>query len=484
MKIQQWVRNFMESPGSIYARGGAAVTAGTLQREYRRIRACFLTRCADSSIVALYLEKDYRYLLSLLACMEIGLTYIPLRREWPDSRIEQIRRLSNFTLLLTDALVEEAIASEAPPVSRNSFAIAADKPLYIMFTSGSTGEPKGAIIERHACENFFEWLDAYLPGINPQDRLLNSTDFTFDVSLVDVGLLLLKRPGFFLSDFRDDFFRLLGELDAYRISVIATVPNNFSMMLSDRLAGRADLSSLRHVLIAGSRFPYGLYQAFRKHLAAARIYNCYGPTEATVYCIVKALEMNEAGDLAGQNVSIGVPIANCDVLLLDPEQKPVGTNQEGEIYIGGRQLMRSYLNNAVESERSLCVIQGKRYYRSGDMAFRDGRGELYVIGRADDTIKISGQRVNLSDVEAYVQRLNYVNGAAVVAVPHAQKEYLMYLFVVLNTPKEPQAILSDLKEVLLKHQLPHKIRILEQFPQNNSGKTCKKTLLASCSSGA
>lgn len=477
MRIRQFIKAFMQRPRPVYARGGGVVASEKLQQEYHRIRRYLLQHSSDG-IVALSLEKDYRYLLCLLACMEIGLTYIPLRKEWPASRVEQIRLLSGFTMLLTDEMIESIVASQPELVSREGFAIAPDKPLYIMFTSGTTGEPKGAVIERRSYENFLDWLAEYFPGITAEDRLLNSTDYTFDVSLVDVGLLLVKCPHFFLSDFRDDFFRLLGELDAYRISVIATVPNNFSMMLSDRLAGRANLSPLRHVLIAGSRFPFSLYKAFRKHVPQAHVYNCYGPTEATIYCITKALSMDETADLVGQNVSIGSSIRGCDILLLDQELRPVAPNQEGEIYIGGVQLMRSYLNNASETERSLCVIRGRRYYRSGDLAFRDDKGELYVIGRADETIKISGQRVKLSDVEAYAQRFDYISGAAIVAIPHEHKEYLMHLFVVLNRPREPYEILADLKGVLLKHQLPHKIKVLDNFPLNNSGKVCKKTLMA------
>src|SRR5207244_3802885 len=134
---------------------------------------------------------------------------------------------------------------------------------------------------RSAYENFLGWCGAFFRDIGPGDRLLNSTDYTFDVSLAEVALALTRRPAFLCSRFRDDLFTLLAELHELRVSIVATVPNNLMMLLDERWMERADLSGLRHALIAGSRFPLALSRQFRTFLPRARVYNCYGPPAAT-----------------------------------------------------------------------------------------------------------------------------------------------------------------------------------------------------------
>lgn len=475
--LARLVRRALDEDPRIVARSREPIPPDRLRGEYGKIRAFLTARHGEGDLVALYLEKDYLYLLTILACIEVGMTFIPLRVEWPLSRVDQIQRLSGFKTLLTDELIGRVLESPAATAHGDRrFDVSGSKALYVMFTSGSTGEPKGVIIERKAYENFVGWVDGCFHEIGPDDRVLCSTDFTFDVSFVDVALLLTRKPAVYMSDFRDDIFRLLKELDSLQISVIATVPNNLSMILTDRLAGRADLSHLKHVLVAGSRFTLGLWKQIKRHLPGAQTHNCYGPTEATIYCIVKKLAMDEQTDAVGENVSIGTAIPGCIATLRDAGLNTVPRGEQGDLYIGGVQIMRSYVNPSARTD-SIVEIDGERFYRTGDVAFQDDRGEFYVVGRSDDTLKVAGQRTNLSDVDAYVQRLEYIRSCATIAVPDPQKEYKLFLYVVLATPKDPKEIQEDLRGVLLKHQLPQRVEIMEQLPLNNSGKIDKKALL-------
>jgi acyl-coenzyme A synthetase/AMP-(fatty) acid ligase len=186
--------------------------------------------------------------------MDSGVVFVPLRVEWPEARIRQIDGIVGFAATLDDAAADAIVSQPSAPAPALP-ALSGDAPLYCLFTSGTTGLPKGVVIPRAAYENFLGWTDKYFDSIGPDDRLLNSTDFTFDVSLAEVAIALTRRARFFCSRFRDDLFTLLTELHELRITVVATVPNNFTMLLDERLMERADLSPLRHALIAGTRFP-------------------------------------------------------------------------------------------------------------------------------------------------------------------------------------------------------------------------------------
>jgi D-alanine--poly(phosphoribitol) ligase subunit 1 len=471
--IQRFI--FDESP-SVYDLGYREVPVDRVRSEYRAFRSSLLERHSPGDRVGLRLTRDYRYLLAVLACMETGIAFVPLRVEWPQARIDQIGGIVGFAAVFDDEAAARAMSGPAP-AGLSLPPVTSGQPLYCLFTSGTTGVPKGVVIPRSAYENFLGWTGRFFDSIGPGDRLLNSTDFTFDVSLAEVAIALTRRAQFFCSRFRDDLFTLLAELNDLKISVIATVPNNFTLLLDPRLLERADLSTLRHALIAGSRFPVQLARQFGASLPRTRVYNCYGPTEATIYCIARELAGDESGFVKDGTVSVGTALPGCRALVVDPDLKAVAAHTRGELLIGGAQVMDSYLGNAEATRAALVQIDGERYYRTGDLAFRDERGEFYVCGRNDDTVKVSGQRVNLSDIDGYVQRLPFVKSCATIAIEDEMRGATLVLYVIPSGGITKEAAFEVLREVLPKHQLPQDIRFVDAFPLNNSGKVSKRALV-------
>jgi acyl-coenzyme A synthetase/AMP-(fatty) acid ligase len=336
--------------------------------------------------------------------------------------------------------------------------------------------PKGVVITRAAYDNFLGWTDSYFSAIGPQDRLLNSTDFTFDVSLAEVAIALTRRPQFFCSRFRDDLFTLLNELHELRISVVATVPNNFTMLLDPAWMERVDLAALRHALIAGSRFPVKLARQFRRFLPNTRVHNCYGPTEATIYCLARELAGDEDGFVAQDTVSVGTPLPGCVALVVDDELRPVAPPGRGELLVGGAQVMRGYLNDPAATRAAHVDVGGVRYYPTGYLAFQVATGQYFVAGGNDDTVKVSGQRVNLSDIDGYVQRLGFVKSCATIAIDDEMRGALLVLYVVPNGAVTKESALDALRAELPRHQMPHDVRFLDALPLNNSGKVSKRAL--------
>jgi D-alanine--poly(phosphoribitol) ligase subunit 1 len=476
MYIQGLVRAWVEGAPRLYDAGYRAISPERLRIEFERIRHRLVEDHSEGDIVALQLPRDERYLLSLLACLDIGLTYIPLRMEWPEARIEQIRQLSGFVTVVDERYVERALQGSSYTGQAGSFDLSPDKPLYYMFTSGSTGEPKGVAIKRDSYGNFLSWLTEHFVEVAEEDRLLNSTDYTFDVSMAEVGLLLVRHPQFYVSNFSDDLFTLLNELHELRITVIATVPNNFMVLLDEKLLGRADLKSLRTVLIAGARFPKRLYEKFRNYLPKTRIHNCYGPTEATVYCLAQQLTFDDNQDLCDGVVTIGRPILGCTALIHDGKRIVTQPMQQGELLVGGVQVMSGYLNNRQVTKDAFISMGNERYYRTGDVVFANEHGLYFMVGRTDDTVKVAGQRVNLSDVDAYIQRLEYITDCATISIPDESRGARLIIYVTTSRETSESEIRTDLRSVLVKHQQPHSIVIVDDLPLNNSGKVSKRTL--------
>jgi acyl-coenzyme A synthetase/AMP-(fatty) acid ligase len=478
MLIRELIQNRLNSSINIFNREGLAIPESQIKSEYQAIRQYLLDFHSEAhNCVAIKQHKDYRYFLTMLACMEIGIPYIPMKYDYPMDRVEQIKEASNFTILIDDEKVKELL-NYKNKVNFKLPEISPERNMYIIFTSGSTGRPKGVIIQRQALGNFFEFMDKTFTKVTDKDRLLQVTEFTFDISLVDVAFFLTKNVDMHFSNFDNNIFKLGFEIETHRISVLNTVPNNLNMFLSELVAERMDYQCLKHLYIGGARYSYGLYQKCLKYFRPdVEIYNFYGPTEATVYCHVKKITYNESIDCVEGNVSIGGTLPGVDAhIVIDGQIAPA--NEKGELYIGGIQLMREYINNPEQTSKALVDFSGKTYYRSGDLSFRNEKNEFFIVGRADDTIKYRGFRINLLDIDSYVTRIPYIQDSVTVAIPNEATENQTLGFIILKEQKTIKEIKKDLAVLLLDYQIPEKIIFVDKYPTNIAGKVCKNTLKA------
>ena len=476
MNISDVISHCLKTPPLMYAQSGECIKQEQFRKEYGLVKNYFLHHFNDDSIVALRFNKDYVYVLNILVCMEIGLTYIPLSIDFPEERIEQIRQIATFDALIDEKLFGMMINSASLESQHKHFSRNDEKLLYIMFTSGSTGKPKGVEIQRKAYANFLQWLDSYFP-VTSGDIVLNATEFTFDVSLIDVGLLIVKHSALVFSNFQNDIFKLLFEMEKYNITTIATVPNNFSMILVDEIVARVDLHKLKYAFIAGSRFPLSLYNKFPRYLPCLQVYNCYGPTEFTIYCLTKKLY--ESNDIQQETITIGKPILNTKFKIVNDDLEEVSIGVKGELAVSGAQLMRGYKNLPEKTQEVVVVIDGELYYKTGDIAFADDERNCYISGRLDDTVKVTGFRVNLSDIDSYIQKIPYMKDSATIYIEVNDLEgYLVSCLILNHAHISEKEIMSDLKNILPTFQRPKHIILLDNFPLNTSGKVCKKTLLS------
>jgi acyl-CoA synthetase (AMP-forming)/AMP-acid ligase II len=479
--LREKIRGFFEArSGHVFGANGVEVPPEALRARYRAIRSFVRRNLPPGSRVAIRLPYDVPYLLWIYACMESGVTYIPLQPEWPEHRIDQIRRLAGFDMLVDESnAAPPGVAPEESPGSPEGSALAGERPLYIMFTSGSTGEPKGVVIPRRAYENFLRWMDGYFEAIGPADRMLAVTKFTFDIVGIDIGLLLLRHLTLHFSASAGNAFRLAREIQQFGITCLSTVPNNGMLLMGQDVFRRANLSSMRHLMLGGARFPYALLVRLRENLSSdVAVYNFYGPTEATIYTHVQRLDGSVDDNHRDANVTIGAPISNVSCLVVDAAGNALTEPfAEGQMLLGGVQVMLEYCRNPAKTAQVLEERDGVRYYRTGDRAFFDARGRYYIAGRMDECIKRRGYRIDLLDIDAYILQLPGVKDCLTLAFEDVDAENLL-LSVVIPDGGVTEAVLRErMKTVLLDYQIPDRIEFLEVFPLNNAGKVSRPDLM-------
>ncbi len=440
--------------------------------QYVKIRNYLSQKIHVGGSIAICLDKNENYFLTMLACMEVGIVYIPLSCHYPEKRIQQIQEDTQFQMLFDqdtfDLILSQTEREYTPhPINECS-------PLYIIFTSGSTGRPKGVVISRGAAKNFCFWLSDYFNKIDKTDHLLQVTEFTFDISLIDVFLFITNNVKVYFSEFKGNIFTLAWEIEQYQISVLNSVPNNFNMLLEADVFERFDSSSLKTLMIGGARFSLGLYKRVTTHFKHLNVYNFYGPTEFTIYSHIKKIEFNE-NDVQKGVVSIGHPVVNCVSKILYSENE-----DKGELLLGGRQLMNQYVNSSQRTKEVLKEIDQISYYCTGDVAFTNEEGEFFIVGRMDDTIKHRGYRINLSDIDSYILKISYIQDCATIAVPDEYMENKLISFYIKEKKVENKSvgqIKKEMSQYLLDYQIPEELISVEVLPVNSSGKICKKTLL-------
>ncbi|MER6329687.1 amino acid adenylation domain-containing protein [Streptomyces sp. NPDC001034] len=445
-------------------------------------------------VVAVCVPRGRALVFALLGALKAGLPYLPLAPEDPRERRLGILRRSGAALALVTGETADSLdghAEGAPRVLRLDTGggattaewgplrdVAGDHPAYVLFTSGSTGEPKGVVVPSQALCNRLLWMcERY--GFGPEDRVLQKTPATFDVSgwellgpLVSGATEVLMPPGA-----HRDPGEVVDWVTRHAVTVCHFVPSMLAEFL--RWPGADRCVSLRAVVCSGEALTPGLVRRFRSVLGA-ELHNLYGPTEAAID--VTAWECPRDPD----TVLIGGPIDNCTLVVLDEELRPVPEGESGQLAIGGVPLALGYLNRPDLTEAVFVAAPDwcpvPRLYLTGDLVRRCGDA-LEYLGRMDHQVKIRGQRVELRETEDVLRGLDPVRDAAVVAAPGPDGTPTVCAFVVpVPGAGADDALWRGLRDrvaaALPEAFVPALFTAVESVPLTGSGKQDAKALRA------
>jgi amino acid adenylation domain-containing protein len=443
---------------------------------------------APGSLVGVCMYNSVELVVALHAIARAGGGYVPVDPEYPDERIGFILDDLDSPLVLTqerlmarlkDAGARLVAIDRQPATAWGSAAsdpphVSPDDPFYVIYTSGSTGRPKGVVITHGNISNRMSWLQEHF-GLTPADKVLQKTPFSFDPSVwqffwpLTVGAqIVVAEP----AGHRDSTY-LAQTIIEHGITTIHFVPSMLQLFLEEPLA--SDCVSLKRVICSGEVVSRPMQDRFFDRLHA-ELHNLYGPSEVIG---VTAWRCDPRSDLSF--VPIGKPVANTQLHILDEEMRPVPVGTAGELYIGGVQVGRGYLNRpGLTAERFVAdpFRDGGRLYRSGDLARYLPDGNLEFLGRTDFQVKIRGNRVELGEIEAVLESFDGVRGAVVVAHDPTGEELELAAYVAHpDGDRLPvDEIRANLASRLPDYMIPTTFVTLERFPLNANGKVDRKAL--------
>ncbi|WP_158889709.1 non-ribosomal peptide synthetase [Amycolatopsis anabasis] len=421
------------------------------------------------TLVGVALDRSIELVAVLHAVHRCGAAYVPIDPGYPAARREYLTADAAPAVLVTPELLATLLAGTG---ALAAVSVPDTAPAYVIHTSGSTGQPKGVVVDHRAIVNRLRWMAAEY-GFGPDDRTLQKTPISFDVSVWELflplltgGTLVVAEPG----GHRDPAY-LAGLIRDQRITAVHFVPSMLRPFLAEPAA--AGLAP-RRVFCSGEALTGELVRTARSVLPGAELHNLYGPTEAAVDVTGHD---TRSGD-PGAAIPLGRPVWNTGVHVLDRALRPVPHGRTGEIHLSGVQLARGYLNRpgltATRFVANPFGPPGSRLYRTGDLGRRRADGVLEYLGRTDDQVKIRGLRVELGEVAAALASLPGVTGAEVVADGGpAGTRLIAYLTGQRRSATELRA---ELGERLPEHLLPAAFTWLAEFPLTPNGKLDRAAL--------
>ncbi len=430
------------------------------------------------SLVGVCLPRTEDLLVVLLGVLKSGAAYLPLDPTFPVSRLSYILSDSEADLVIVDDHTASLFATRQAVVHRaglrvttqadmRSTASAGGEDLaYVIYTSGSTGRPKGVEIEHRSLVNFLTSMQDAV-GLSANDRLLAVTTLSFDIAALELFLPLVVGATTAIAN-RDDAFdpnRLAELIDRHRITVMQATPTTWRMLVDSGWGGSPRLT----ILSGGESLSREL--ADRLLCRGRAVWNLYGPTETTIWSTVERIQ---PGD---DVVSVGRPIANTQLFVLDQARRPVPIGAFGELYIGGAGVARGYRGRAeLTTQRFVrnpfSGAENGRLYQTGDRARFLSDGRLEVRGRCDDQVKIRGFRVELGEVESCLSSIPGVKQAVAVARADGPDQIKLVAFVVPDgsMPISPGIVRERLVLDLPHYMVPSRIALLPTLPRTMNGK--------------
>ncbi|MCY7297023.1 non-ribosomal peptide synthetase, partial [Alteromonas sp. a30] len=457
--------------------------------------------------VGLCAERSSHMIAAILGIMKAGAAYVPIDPAYPDSRIAHMLSDSAPVLVLVDAEHHEKVsanvkADSTTVVTLNAAAFAeqsqsnlgstlsSDNLAYVLYTSGSTGLPKGVQVEQRQLMNFI-YNAQHTYDMSARDRMLQFSTVSFDISVEEIfaslcsGATLVLRSDEWLQD-ATQFWRLC---DKHRISVLSLPTAFWHQMVTDSAAPE----SLRLVIVGGEAISQSKAARWfsRNAERPVRLMNTYGPTETTVTATAFEVTAENVDAATNENaIPIGKPNKNTQVYVLDANQNLVPQGVIGEMYIAGESLARGYLNRDKETREAFVAnpfadSANARMYRSGDLVRWNENGELLFEGRADKQVKVRGFRVELAEIESHIAALNGVENVAVIArsLPAGGKSLVAYVTGKLLSSGQTSSgqttideIRAALAQKLPDYMVPSAIMHLDALPLTVNGKLDERAL--------
>ncbi|MRH87783.1 amino acid adenylation domain-containing protein [Nocardia sp. SYP-A9097] len=439
-------------------------------RVYRLARWLISRGVGPESLVALRMRRSLDQVTAMYAVLAAGGGYVPVDPDLPADRIAYVLSTAAPVLELSSLDGLELSGFDDAPVT-DADRLAPLRPhnvAYVLFTSGSTGRPKGVAVLHSSVVNQVRWLSgAY--SLTPADVVLQKTPAAFDVSVWELFATLAVGARLVIAraDGHTDPAYLAETIAAHRVTIISFVPSMLAAFAD--VVPAQSLESIRALLVAGEAFGSDVVAAVRRIAPEVELHNLYGPTEFTVHATA-----HRVTDADGGSMPMGTPVWNARAYVLDNRLHPVPPGVAGELYLAGAQLARGYQSRpGLTAERFVPdpFGDGRRLYRTGDVARWRHTGELEYLGRTDFQVKLRGLRIELGEIEAVLaEHPGIARAIAAVRSTGPLNRLVAYLVPAAGATVDTAAVLAYAATKLPGYMVPTTAMVLDTVPLTVSGK--------------
>jgi len=459
--------------------------------------------------VGIHLGKRVEIAVAVYGILRAGAAYVPLDPASPAARLDAIVRDADLRVLITEpsrrAMVTRLTAGDGPlaatiglgaggplPVPDLSWegvtvpgpriappSIDPSAPAYVLYTSGTTGIPKGILHSHRSARAFADGASAVY-GLGPDDRVTNHAPLHFDLSTLDffataVGggtTVILPEPHVRMPASLSEL------LERERASVLYAVPLALTQLLLHGALDRRDLGALRWIIFAGEPFPPKHLAALMAALPGARFSNIYGPTE-TNGCTYHHVDVPPDG----APIPIGIPFPGTELRIVDVDDRPVDTGATGELLVRSDTRMVGYLGRPdLTADATFEAVDPdgtpRAFHRTGDLVRAEADGVLHFLGRKDRQVKTRGHRVELDEVEAALLAHADVREAAAFVLPDGHGSHRIEARLVVTGATVPRDLGEHLRDRLPRYAIPERIRTVPELPRTSTGKLDRRRLVA------
>lgn len=448
--------------------------------------------------VSIYIKRSMETVVSILGILKAGGAYVPLDPSNPVARNKYIIEDTKSMHVITDKNhirnIKELVPTDTsillledikilPKVEEKFVDAHIDDLAYVIHTSGTTGNPKGALLRHRGVSNIMGYLRKDW-GIAPEDKLLQFASYSFDGSVMDTFNALYNGATLYLidDDERMSESAFLEVVERENITIISAIPTVFFNRIVNYINenGLTSFDKVEKVAVAGEILTGDLARKFKSSIGEKiRFFNLYGPTEATVFVSAYEVPSDLSEDV--YSVPIGKDLPGTELYVVTEDGKLCEPNEVGELWIATEGIALGYLNNPTKTAESFVpnpfndTIYGGRVYKSGDLVKRLDDGNIEFVSRKDTQVKIRGHRIEIAEIETHMNAIDGVKDAVVVVeVVNGEKE-LKGFFTSDNEVSHTE-IITNLKQILSSYMIPTMLKQIDDIPFGTTGKADRKAL--------
>lgn len=425
--------------------------------------------------IGIYTGESVWTYAAILAISMSGAGYVPLNPKLPDQKLQNIITSVDLKLILTENKISfahnavELIIDTKSTEGQKTKIVQRQDVAYVLFTSGTTGEPKGVPVSKKNCFAFFEHFAKNF-DFNQNDKFLQPYELSFDVSVFSI--FAAWNCGACVYVVPDEGFKYLNcmtMIKAFGITVSSMVPTVLQYI--EKYLPAFSFPDLKYSFFSGDKLYQHLAGKWKNAAVNSRIYNCYGPTETTIVCTAYLWDENLSKNESVNNiVPLGKPFEGMEIILVNDKDEIVD-NEIGELCLSGAQVIAAYFNQKFEN--SFLMLDGKRFYKTGDLVEINKNGNLIFHGRKDTQVKINGFRVEPAEIENAIFGLTGKN--SVVISKSVNNMEVLFAFLE-SSPTDETQLAEQLSVVLPRYMIPAHYKFIEGFPTNMNGKIDRQQL--------